>query len=163
MRKKKIMIAVCAAVLLAAVCAGVIRGKSMFTKKKVDSFDSVRLTLSGMRGTSEYELLAKGEQTEISFYSLRSADGEEERLLEQRAVCDTGTVLTLLNDCRLANWDGFHGKHPRGVLDGTIFVLEATVNGGEILRAEGSQNFPKGYRELLDGLYGLLNAQERSE
>ena len=66
-------------------------------------------------------------------------------------------ALQLLNDCRLLAWDGFYGPHPKHVLDGTMFRLTATVNGDQTIRANGSQNFPKHYRDFTDGLYALLH------
>ena len=39
-----------------------------------------------------------------------------------------------------------------------MFSLNAVVNGGKIIRAEGSQNFPKHYRNFTDGLYEMLNS-----
>ena len=56
----------------------------------------------------------------------------------------------------MLSWDGFRGEHPKGVLDGTMFRMEATVNGGRRIRADGSQNFPKGYRELDAGIDEIL-------
>ena len=57
------------------------------------------------------------------------------------------------------SWDSFHGKHPKGVLDGTMFRFEATVNSGRIIKADGSQNFPSGYRDFESGLYKILQGE----
>ncbi|MBO4411374.1 MAG: hypothetical protein J5794_04230 [Lachnospiraceae bacterium] len=46
------------------------------------------------------------------------------------------------------------------MLDGIMFRLEAFVNGGRRIFADGSQNFPKHYRELTDWLYQTLNRKE---
>ena len=69
-------------------------------------------------------------------------------------------MLKLLNDCGISTWNGFHGKHPRGVKDGTMFNFKAKINGDTEITADGSQNFPKHYRDLTDGLYKLLHKIE---
>ena len=70
---------------------------------------------------------------------------------------DLRIMLDLLNKCSLLSWDGFHGKHPKGVKDGIMFSLQAVLNGGKTIKAEGSENFPRHYRDFTDGLYSLLN------
>ncbi|MBS7262510.1 MAG: hypothetical protein KIG36_02760 [Eubacteriales bacterium] len=128
-------------------------------KKEIISFEIVTLSLSGMRGKVEYEIIARSPRAEVSYYTYRCAkNGGFERKPEERALCDEATILKLLNDCDLLSWDGFHGKHPRDVLDGTMFRLTATLNDGQTVRADGSQNFPKHFREFRDGLYAILHA-----
>ena len=100
-----------------------------FSKKRIESFENVTLHTSNMRHASEYEIIMKDGKAEVSQYGIRHTQEEDGRILEKRAVCDEGTALKLLNDCKLLCWDGFHGKHPRGVKDGTMFRLKATVNG----------------------------------
>ena len=55
-------------------------------------------------------------------------------------------------------WNGFHGKHPRNVRDGEMFTFAAVVNEGEKISADGSENFPKNYRELKERLHVLLES-----
>jgi len=52
---------------------------------------------------------------------------------------------------RLFSWDGFHGKRPKGIKDGTDFIFKATVNGGKEICVTGSQKFPPYYRGFEDG------------
>lgn len=127
------------------------------SRGKIESFSIVLLHLSGMRITIEYETLMKGEEAELSLYEiLYSRDGDR-RSLRQRVCCSKEEMLRLLNACEILKWDGFHGDHPRGVTDGTMFTFTATVNGERKLRAEGSENFPKHFREYEDGLRLLLD------
>ena len=123
---------------------------------KIESFEVVTLHTSGMRNITDDEIVYKDGAAEVSSYGLRYTDGKTERVLQRRAVCDAARVLAILNDCKLLSWDGFNGPHPRGVLDGTMFRLDAIVNGGVKIHAEGSQNFPKNYRVLTDGIYEIL-------
>lgn len=126
------------------------------TKEKIVSFNVVTLREMGMRSTGEWEITANGDEAEISLYFIKFVQHEDVRELEKRAVCPISRALELLNGCNLLSWDGFVGNHPRGVKDGTVFDLKATVNGEKKIRAHGSQNFPKGYREFTDGLYELI-------
>lgn len=125
-------------------------------KEKITSFEIVTLHTSGMRFTTDYEIVMKNGEAEVSRYSIRYSQNKNERILEERAVISEEAALELLNDCCVISWDGFHGAHPRGVLDGIMFSFKATVNDGKTITAEGSQNFPKHYRDFTDGLYEIL-------
>lgn len=105
------------------------------------------LTVRGMRGIRVYKL-EKGEL--CRYRELSSGDLE----LEAKASCD---FVSLMNACGVLCWDGFHGKHPRAVKDGDIFDFRAEVNGGVTVRANGSANFPKGYRELVRAFDKILS------
>ena len=111
-----------------------------------------------MRYSADVEIVMKGDAAEVSQYQIRYRYPEDERILEKRVSVSCDTMLKLLNECRLLSWDGFHGKHPRGVRDGTMFSLNAVVNGGKKIRADGSQNFPEHYRDFSNGLYEMLNS-----
>ena len=78
-----------------------------------------------------------------------------------RAKGSADRILKLLNDCELISWDGFHGDHPKDVKDGIMFSLKATVNGNRNIRAEGSENFPKHFRELWKGMDAILRDQKQ--
>lgn len=127
--------------------------------KLISEFEFIKLRTSGMRFTAEDEIIKKENGAEISRYSIRYSGGKDERILEKRTLCSEEKVIKLINDCKLLSWDGFHGAHPKGVLDGIMFTLKAVVNGTEKIYAEGSQNFPKHYRDFTDGLYKLLNEE----
>ena len=126
---------------------------------KIKSFEIVTLHTSGMRHVTDYEIVMNGDEAEISQYAVGYRDGEEVRRLKKRAFCSAERALKLLNRCRLLSWDGFHGKRPKGVMDGTNFIFRATVNGGKELYATGSQRFPPRYRDFTDGLYRVLNGE----
>lgn len=127
---------------------------------KIRTFEIVTLRTSGMQPTVEYEITNDGERAEVSQYAVEYRDGETTRRPERRAVCDKAAVIRLMNQCRLFAWDGFDGKHPKHVKDGTQFVLKATVNGGKEIHAKGSQNFPRHYHEFTDGLREILKNVE---
>ncbi len=127
---------------------------------RIESVQHVLLRESGMRGIVEREILIDGGSAEISSYLIRYNGEKDERVLQQRAVHPAEDVIRLLNDCGVFAWTGFHGAHPRGLLDGIMFRFEAAVNGGQTIRADGSANFPKHYRDFTDGLYCMLNETE---
>ena len=127
--------------------------------KRIASIEIVTLRQSGMRHTTEHEIIIKNGQAEVSKYEIFFGEEEDKRELTARAVCEENRVLKLVNDCRLLSWDGFHGKHPRGVKDGTMFTLTAFVNGGRRIYASGSQNFPRRYSDFTDGLYRILHGK----
>ncbi|MBR6593811.1 MAG: hypothetical protein IKK83_01310 [Clostridia bacterium] len=135
--------------------------KSVFFRsgiKGIKSFEQVLLRESTMRTTTEYEING-GDGATLSLYRIRYT-GVEERVLEKSVRCDGESIAALLNSCGVHRWDGFHGKHPRHVSDGTVFRFHATVNGGVDIRADGSARFPKGYRELVRYLDSLLAKTE---
>ena len=119
---------------------------------RIETFGIITLRESGMRGSAEYEIVMKGEEAEISFYRIRYTQGSDSRELERRAVCSKDTLIGLLNDCDILSWNGFVGKHPRGVLDGTMFTFSADVGQDKKIFAHGSENFPGHYREFVNGL-----------
>ena len=98
---------------------------------QIESFEIITLHTSGMRYSADVEIVMKGDAAEVSQYQIRYRYPEDERILEKRVSVSCDTMLKLLNECRLLSWDGFHGKHPRGVRDGTMFSLNAVVNGGK--------------------------------
>lgn len=127
---------------------------------RIESFESVLLHTSGMRGSVDYEIVDRDGCAEVTEYQIRYGGDEPERVPSRKASRSVEEVLELLNDCGVLRWDGFLGPHPKGVLDGVMFTFKATVNGGRTLYASGSQNFPRHYREFTDGLYGFLREQD---
>ncbi|MBR4799894.1 MAG: hypothetical protein IK047_06530 [Clostridia bacterium] len=130
---------------------------------KIKSFEKVTLHTSGMRFVLDDEIVMKDGKAAVTRYSVRYDGHEDVRTPEESAECSEEEVLKILNDCKMLSWNGFHGAHPRGVLDGTMFRLEATVNGGETIRAEGSQNFPKHYHDFTDWIYATLRRAEEKK
>ena len=103
-----------------------------------------------------YTLEGEGDTTQLRRYRETYRGGEDELMLESSVPCGVQTMIELMNTCGILRWDGFYGKHPRGVKDGTMFTFTATVNGGQTIRAEGSTNFPKGYHEFVPALNEML-------
>lgn len=131
--------------------------RRIFKGEPITSFTEVKLKTSGMRGSMVWEMLPVEDGAQISCYWVRYEQGEEELVLEERVVCAESEALQLLNDSGVSSWNGFHGEHPKGVLDGIMFRFEATVNDGLTVYADGSANFPAGYRAFTDGVYALLH------
>lgn len=109
-----------------------------------------------MRHVTDYEIVKSGENAIFSKHSVVYRDSEKVRLLQKRAECSAKLALKLMNKYRLFSWDGFHGKRPKGIKDGTDFIFKATVNGGKEICATGSKKFPPYYRGFEDGLNDLF-------
>lgn len=124
--------------------------------KPIVSFESVSLSLRGMRDATEFRIVMKDGAAEVSEYVGFFLPGEPLPEPERRVVCPVERVLSLLNGCRVYSWDGFHGKHPRMVKDGLAFTFRARVNGGKEISASGSQNFPRRFAEFRDGLRSIV-------
>ena len=77
--------------------------------KSIGSFKIVTLRETGMRGSTEYEIVMKDDEAEISFYWIKYTQGKDSRELDKRAVCSKETVVKLLNDCNILSWNGFVG------------------------------------------------------
>lgn len=131
----------------------------LFSKNEITSFEKISLELSGMRGLRSYEIFCGGDVSEIAEYVVTFEKGAKKREKVRSAVRDTEEVLGLLERCRVLKWDGFHGAHPRGVLDGIMFRLTAIVNGREI-EADGSQNFPSKFHEFRDYIEEKLREEK---
>ncbi|MBP5311861.1 MAG: hypothetical protein J6112_03395 [Clostridia bacterium] len=131
--------------------------------KRIKDFEIVTLHTTGMRYSTDNEIVVDGYRSEVFFYDVAYRHGEKVRRLRTHAACSKEEALALFNKCRLLSWNGFYGKRPKGVLDGTNFILEAVVNGGKVIRAHGSQHFPHHYRELIDGLYEILSRKEEKK
>ncbi len=110
----------------------------------ITQFSRIGLSMSGMRNIMIYEIIRNGSTAELSVYEKNY--GKEERVLRGKAVCPVEEVIKLLNTCEISLWDGFHGRHPRHVKDGTMFTFTAEVNDGKKIQAIGSQNFPKHFQ-----------------
>ena len=130
---------------------------------RIESFEFIKLHLSGMRLTEDIEITPQGEESLICSYKYVYRPGGHDRELDVCAVRPAAEVLEVLNSCEIGNWSGFHGPHPPHVLDGTMFSLDASVNGGEKLRADGSENFPPKYREFTNYLFERLREAEKRD
>jgi len=129
----------------------------LFNKKHKNHIISVQeltLRIIGMRVTNLYKIEDAG--LKLERYRELYRDGEVILELEKSAPCETDTLVGLMNECGIIKWDGFYGKHPKNVSDGTMFAFTATINNGRVIRADGSQNFPKGYREFVRALDKML-------
>ena len=130
------------------------------SRKTISSIETMTLTLQGMRFCNVYEIADKDGKTELSHFRKLYSNGEDKLELEASVVCDTTNFIELMNTCGVIRWDGFHGKHPKNVSDGIMFDFRATVNDGQEIHADGSENFPKGYHDFVRELNKMLAAQE---
>ena len=119
-------------------------------------YEKIALSESTMRGRSEYEIVNEGDKAVVSFYLLNYSEDKEKKQPEKSAECANEEVIRILNECKISKWDGFHGKHPKHVKDGTMFSFNAMVNDGWKIFADGSQNFPKNYGVLKDWFRSVL-------
>ncbi len=131
--------------------------------ERIESFEFIKLHLSGMRLIEDIEITPNGEDSLICSYRYVCIPGGHDRELDISVTRPTSEVIDVLNSCEVGKWSGFHGPHPPHVLDGTMFDFTATVNGGVTLRADGSENFPRNYRELTNYLFERLREGEKSE
>ena len=129
----------------------------LFKTDKITSYDEINYRISGMRVTREYEIISKGKVAEVSEYTIRYSNDEDDRILERRVLCDNEMMIELLNVCGIMRWDGFSGKHPFGVKDGEMLNFTASVNDGKFIRASGSQNFPKNFPEFRRQIDSILS------
>lgn len=131
-------------------------------EKTVASVESMTITQRGMRGGHVYEITETDGITELRLYREVYSGGENSLALEKSVVCDPAALIEMMNTCGVLRWDGFHGKHPKNVSDGIMFTFTASVNGGQVINADGSANFPKGYRDFMNYLDGLLAQSENN-
>ena len=124
---------------------------------EIQSFDTVTLEVIGMRFHETYEIINEPPYATVSRYRNVFIDGEDRLELDCMVTCDSREILELLQSCSVEKWDGFHGKHPKGVKDGIMFNFMAVVNDGLEIRAEGSENFPDHFLEFRGALDKLLN------
>ena len=163
MKKKAVLIAAAIITVIIIIGGFMMLGKTRGKKETITAFESVRLTESTMRGTTEYEIILSGETAEISLYRFYYGNGKEERRPEKSVKCETKAVIGILNECGISSWNGFSGAHPKGVNDGTMFRFEASVNGGKTVKADGSANFPRNYRLLTDWLAERMRSENSQQ
>ena len=132
------------------------------TQKIITSAETMTLTLRGMRGGYVYKFEDGGDTSELRRYREVYRDVEDKLILESSVPCDAQTMIELMNTCGILHWNGFHGKHPKHVSDGIMFRFDAAVNGGQTVKADGSENFPKGYHEFVRARNAMLAARENA-
>ena len=116
--------------------------------KKIDSFETLTLTLTGMRHCTEYIVVADGDEASVGRYEV----GREKNIPTGSAKIPLSKMISRLNEFGVAGWDGFHGPHPKRIRDGTMFRLNVDLGNGKTVRADGSQNVPPHFRDLVDFL-----------
>ena len=132
----------------------------MFKQEPITSFSEIRLRISGMRLTEIFEIICRGDTAEISQYYVRYDKEGDRNELVRRAEQPAEAIVDLLDQCRVLRWDGFSGKNPPGVRDGVMFTFTAQIN-GKTVRADGSNNFPKHYRDFLNAVMDHLQKTEQ--
>ena len=84
--------------------------------KKIESFETVVLGITGMRQSSVYEIKQNGGEAEITEYLRVCREGGGTELVPKKtAKRSAEEVVEALNGFRLPEWNGFHGAHPREV------------------------------------------------
>lgn len=133
----------------------------MFSKKQVDVIDCIIIDVSGMRYRYEYAITQDDDTAKVTRYNIILKDGKDVRERECSVNVPAEKLVSLCNSCSILKWDGFNGKHPKGVSDGVMFTLKASVNGSEQIHANGSENFPKHYKEFMSELDSLLTGNDQ--
>lgn len=132
--------------------------------RKIDitSFDTVLLSETGMRASSEeWEFVRTETGLTYTHYSgswKYNDNIDREDCIRAKITGDETFYREMLQtfiDAGMGKWNDFAGKNPIGVRDGTMFTLEAYVNEGEKIYAHGSNNYPKGYNKLKEALKAL--------
>lgn len=130
----------------------IFRGK----QRQVLSVRELTLSTMGMRFAHVYKISKVHGAFTLFRYRKTYRGGEDGLELEIKTHCVEADFIKLMNDCNVMGWDGFHGKHPKNVSDGIMFDFSATVNEERQIKADGSQNFPRGFREFLRTLDQML-------
>lgn len=71
-------------------------------------------------------------------------------------------LCTLLGNCRIDKWEGFHGDNPPGILDGSSMSFEAVLGDGKQISAYGSNNFPRNYGKFVNALRNMTTLEKIS-
>lgn len=132
-------------------------------KKKITSVETMTLTIHRMRDSYVYKIANANKYTELKRYKEVFSNGKSSLELEKSVICDTQVFIELMNTCGVLYWDGFRGKHPKNVHDGTMFNFTATINDDHTIRADGSENFPKGYHKFVSELDSILAEHNRQQ
>lgn len=126
---------------------------------------SCKLTINNCEANDHvYEAVIAKDKCSLEYYDRSEYwDSEQSKSVEMK-----DSIFNKTGDAKLAKaleelfvrsqvytWNGFVGTSPEGVLDGSSFSFEATLSDGSTISASGSNNFPKGYGELKEGLYNL--------
>ena len=133
-------------------------GCADYCRKTITSIETMTLTLQGMRFCNVYEITNEEGKTELRRSRKVYSYGADTP--EPSVVCDITDFIEIMNACGVICWDGFHGKHPKNVKDGIMFDFRATVNDGQEIHADGSENFPKGYHDFVRELNKILTEHE---
>ena len=139
-----------------AIMVGGIMKTNLFKDKTIKTIERFILSTGTMRQILECEIQIKDEKAVVSNYEIRYIDNGAKRVLIEQGETSYKDILKLLNKYKVLSWDGFKGKHPKNVADGTVFTLEAVVNEDRIIYATGSQNFPKDYHEVYKALREIM-------
>ena len=129
---------------------------------EINMIEKLLLKVMYMRGSYECEIVCQGDKATVSKYEIRYVNNEDKRVLQNSVSLPCQQVVDKLNEFEIGAWDGFFGAHPADVSDGVMFDLEAVVNGDKSIHAEGSENFPPHYRELVRWFDELLAKQEEN-
>lgn len=117
-------------------------------ERPISRINDFELKVWGMRASQLYELVDMKDCIELSLYNIVYRDRGEVKELERCVRLAGQRVLELLEACNIRAWSGFSGNQPKDTLDGKSFRLYADLDVG-IIEAEGTENFPYGYRDMI--------------
>lgn len=132
-------------------------------EKFITSVDAMTLSFQSYHeGKTVYELAQENGITEIRYYRDVFTDEGFVLTFQKSVDVDMEELIELMNSCGASKWDGFDGKYPYNVLDAGSFSFEATVNGGQTIKAYGYIEKPEGYSEFLSEIIRMFKEAEET-
>ena len=132
-------------------------------EKFITSVDAMTLSFQSYHeGKTVYELAQENDITEIRYYRDVFTDEGFVLTFQKSVDVDMEELIELMNSCGVSKWDGFDGKFPHDVLDAGSFSFEATVNGGQTIKAYGYIEKPEGYSEFLSEIIRMFKEAEET-
>ena len=123
------------------------------TVKERPYVTELRMIRGGFRIHSVYEVEDDG-----MYFILHKENGIEDdyQALKPEVIPE---ITAIINKYDVLSWDGFD-KYNRWVLDGEDFTFELVLSDGTKVYANGSNKFPKNYREVFSELEALFENPE---
>lgn len=129
-------------------------------KKNAEPLDFQSFTIKENNSSAIVEVMS-AEKTEDGIRLVRSYENmsDDEITVIREINGDAGLLADVqktLGEYGVEAWDGFYGKNPPDVLDGTSMSFECTMSDGSIISASGSNNFPENYGAVYSYIFDIL-------
>lgn len=143
--------------------------KGLSSNAKPVLFESFKIE---QQGTTAVSYVVEGGETEtgafleyytsLERYDPSSSEEYEIKSVIRRIEGDTefyDSLCLTLGQYKVPDWDGFVGKNPPDVLDGTSGSFNAVLSDGSTINAHGSNNFPKNFWNLYHYLVDRITIE----